>query len=106
MAQIATERSGIVAPAIADPAPLGLSAFALTTFVLTSTYAGFFPAGAGSVAVAVALFYGGVALLFAGMWGFRRGNTLSAAALSSSGAFLLFFSSISLPGICILPPPT
>ncbi|SRR6266566_5833739 len=102
MAQIATERSGIVAPAIADPAPLGLSAFALTTFVLTSTYAGFFPAGAGSVAVAVALFYGGVAQLCAGMWEFRRGNTFAATAFSSYGAFWLSFAAISIPGIGIL----
>jgi len=98
MAQVATERSGIVAPAIADPAPLGLSAFALTTFVLTSSYAGFFPAAAGGVAVAVALFYGGLAQFGAGMWEFRRGNTFGATAFTSYGAFWLSYAAILLPG--------
>jgi succinate-acetate transporter protein len=98
MAQVATERSGIVAPAVADPAPLGLSAFALTTFVLTSSYAGFFPAAAGGVAVAVALFYGGLAQFGAGMWEFRRGNTFGATAFTSYGAFWLSYAAILLPG--------
>ena len=102
MAQIATERSGIVAPAIADPAPLGLSAFALTTFVLTSTYAGFFSDKAGGVAVAVALFYGGLAQLCAGMWEFRRNNTFGATAFTSYGAFWLSYAAILIPGTGIL----
>ena len=42
MAQVAAERSGIVAQAVADPAPLGLCGFALTTFVLSSINAGWF----------------------------------------------------------------
>src|SRR2546421_279732 len=92
MAQVAAERSGIVAPVVADPAPLGLSAFALTTFVLTSTYAGFFSDKAGGVAVAVALFYGGLAQLCAGMWEFRRNNTFGATAFTSYGAFWLSYS--------------
>jgi len=102
MAQVATERSGIVAPAVADPAPLGLSAFALTTFVLTSTYAGFFPAAASGVAVAVALFYGGVAQLCAGMWEFKRNNTFGATAFTSYGAFWLSYAAILLPGTGVL----
>ena len=102
MAQVAAERSGIVAPVVADPAPLGLSAFALTTFVLTSTYAGFFPAGASGVAVAVALFYGGLAQFGAGMWEFRRNNTFGATAFTSYGAFWLSFAAIFIPGTGIL----
>src|SRR2546421_1995518 len=102
MAQVATERSGIVAPVVADPAPLGLSAFALTTFVLTSTYAGFFPAAASGVAVAVALFYGGLAQLCAGMWEFRRNNTFGATAFTSYGAFWLSYAAILLPGTGVL----
>jgi len=102
MAQVAAERSGIVAPVVADPAPLGLSAFALTTFVLTSTYAGFFPEKAGGVAVAVALFYGGLAQLCAGMWEFRRNNTFGATAFTSYGAFWLSFAAIFIPGTGIL----
>ena len=102
MAQVAAERSGIVAPVVADPAPLGLSAFALTTFVLTSTYAGFFSDKAGGVAVAVALFYGGLAQLCAGMWEFRRNNTFGATAFTSYGAFWLSYAAILIPGTGIL----
>ena len=102
MAQVATERSGVVAPVVADPAPLGLSAFALTTFVLTSTYAGFFSDKAGGVAVAVALFYGGLAQLCAGMWEFRRNNTFGATAFTSYGAFWLSYAAILIPGTGIL----
>ena len=102
MAQVATERSGVVAPVVADPAPLGLSAFALTTFVLTSTYAGFFSDKAGGVAVAVALFYGGLAQFFAGMWEFRRNNTFGATAFTSYGAFWLSYAAILLPGTGVL----
>lgn len=102
MAQVATERSGVIASAVADPAPLGLCAFALTTFVLTSTYAGFFPAAAGGVAVAVALFYGGIAQLCAGMWEFKRNNTFGATAFTSYGAFWLSYAAILVPGTGIL----
>jgi succinate-acetate transporter protein len=102
MAQVAAERSGIVAPVVADPAPLGLSAFALTTFVLTSTYAGFFSDKAGGIAVAVALFYGGLAQLCAGMWEFRRNNTFGATAFTSYGAFWLSYAAILIPGTGIL----
>src|ERR1051326_2771990 len=102
MAQVATERSGVIASAVADPAPLGLSAFALTTFVLTSTYAGFFSAAASGVAVAVALFYGGIAQLCAGMWEFKRNNTFGATAFTSYGAFWLSYAAILVPGTGIL----
>lgn len=102
MAQVATERSGVIASAVADPAPLGLCAFALTTFVLTSTYAGFFPAAAGGVAVAVALFYGGIAQLCAGMWEFKRNNTFGATAFTSYGAFWLSYAAILVPGTGVL----
>jgi len=90
MAQIAaeTERAEPVA-AVANPAPLGLCAFALTTFVLSSANAGLF-AGAG-VVIGLAYFYGGLAQLLAGMWEFRAGNTFGGTAFSSYGAFWLSF---------------
>jgi len=56
MAQVATERSGIVVPAVADPAPLGLFGFALTTFVLSSINAGWFSATGTAIVVGLALF--------------------------------------------------
>ena len=89
MAQIASERSESVA--VANPAPLGLSAFALTTFLLSSTNAGLIlPAVTGALAViATALFYGGIAQILAAMWEFRNGNTFAGTAFTSYGAFWL-----------------
>lgn len=79
------------ASSIADPGPLGLAAFALTTFVLSAVNAGWLNAGVESIVFGLALFYGGAAQLFAGMWEFRRGNTFAATAFSSYGAFWLAF---------------
>jgi len=76
---------------IADPAPLGLAAFALTTFILSVFNAGLLPKSAEVVILGVALFYGGLAQLFAGMWEFVKGNTFGALAFSSYGAFWMSF---------------
>ncbi|MDR3069339.1 MAG: acetate uptake transporter [Cellulomonas sp.] len=74
--------------AIADPGPLGLAAFALSTFVLSLYNAGILEGGR-PVVVGLALFYGGLAQLLAGMWEFRTGNTFGALAFTSYGAFWL-----------------
>ncbi|HEX8939149.1 MAG TPA: acetate uptake transporter [Candidatus Limnocylindrales bacterium] len=76
----------------ADPAPLGLAAFALTTFVLSMTNAGLIGGSSVQVVLALALAYGGLAQLLAGMWEFRNGNTFGATAFSSYGAFWLSFA--------------
>ena len=105
MAQYAAERAEAAAPAIADPAPLGLSAFALTTFVLSATNAGFIlPAvfTGGTVAVGLALFYGGLVQLVAGVQEFRRNNTFGATAFCSYGGFWLALGFTLLPGSGIL----
>jgi uncharacterized protein len=79
-----------VAAAIANPGPLGLSAFALTTFVLSSVNAGLIPVLGGlATVVSLALFYGGAVQVLAGMWEFRTGNTFGATAFSSYGGFWL-----------------
>jgi succinate-acetate transporter protein len=90
MAQFAapSERAVSAAPAIANPGPLGLCAFALTTFVLSSVNAGLIP-GADKIVIGLALFYGGAVQVLAGMWEFRTGNTFGATAFSSYGAFWL-----------------
>jgi len=75
----------------ADPAPLGLAAFALTTFMLSAFNTGLLPKSAEVVVLGVALFYGGIAQLFAGMWEFAKGNTFGALAFSSYGAFWMSF---------------
>ena len=77
--------------AIADPAPLGLAGFAMTTLVLSVFNAGFFNVTAEAVVLPLALFYGGLGQLLAGMWEFRRGNTFGATAFSSFGAFWLAY---------------
>jgi hypothetical protein len=63
------ENTARPALAVADPAPLGLAAFALTTFMLSGHTAGFIPDIAW---VGLALFYGGMIQLLAGMWEFRN----------------------------------
>ena len=75
---------------IADPAALGLGAFALTTFVLSLANSGIV-GGAGAAVLGIALFYGGLAQLAAGMWEFVKGNTFGATAFTSYGAFWLAF---------------
>src|SRR6266702_2285266 len=91
MAQFARERSEpVAAPAVANPGPLGLCGFALTTFVLSSINAGLIPgADAAKMVIGLAFFYGGLAQLLAGMWEFRTGNTFGGTAFSSYGAFWL-----------------
>lgn len=75
------------AEAIADPAPLGLAAFALTTFVLSFFNADLVNKGGEPVVLGLALAYGGLAQLLAGMWEFKNNNTFGATAFSSFGAF-------------------
>jgi len=76
---------------IADPAPLGLAAFALTTFLLSLVNAGILPKDTEPVMLGVALAFGGFAQLLAGMWEFRKGNVFGATVFSSYGAFWLSF---------------
>jgi uncharacterized protein len=76
---------------IADPAPLGLGAFALTTFLLSLVNAGVMAAATEPVVLGVALAYGGVAQMLAGMWEFRKGNVFGATVFTSYGAFWLSF---------------
>jgi hypothetical protein len=89
MAVLAEERARptlIELPPIADPAPLGLGAFALTTFMLSGHNATFIP---DVLWVGLALFYGGLAQLLAGMWEFRNRNVFGATAFSTYGGFWL-----------------
>jgi uncharacterized protein len=81
----------LVATSIADPAPLGLAGFALTTFVLSMFNAGLVGKAGEPVVLGLALAYGGVAQLLAGMWEFRKGNTFGATAFSSYGAFWISY---------------
>jgi succinate-acetate transporter protein len=75
----------------ADPGPLGLAAFALTTFILSMFNSGLVSSAGEPVVLGVALAYGGLAQLLAGMWEFRTGNTFGAVAFTSYGAFWLSY---------------
>lgn len=77
---------------IADPGPLGLAGFAMTTFVLSCVNAGLAPKAIEPVVLPLALCYGGLVQLLAGMWEFRKANTFGALAFSSYGAFWLSFA--------------
>ncbi|MBE3559001.1 MAG: acetate uptake transporter [Ktedonobacteraceae bacterium] len=97
-----SNRAAYAAPAVANPGPLGLCGFALTTFVLSAFNAGWLPGTGVNIVVGLALFYGGLAQLLAGMWEFRSGNTFGATAFSSYGAFWLSFAVIFIPGTGVL----
>jgi uncharacterized protein len=72
---------------IADPAPLGLAAFALTTFLLSAVNAGWMKDSTGFVWWGFAIAYGGLGQLLAGMWEFRNRNVFGATAFSTYGCF-------------------
>ena len=89
---------------VADPAPLGLAAFAMTTFCLSAANANLWHGGGASAALALALVYGGAAQFAAGMWEFARRNTFGALAFTSFGAFWIsFYVLLKIPAI---PPST
>jgi succinate-acetate transporter protein len=89
----------------ADPGPLGLAGFAGTTFVLSLLNANLVSdRGIGAV-LGLALAYGGIAQLLAGMWEFRTGNTFGAVAFSSYGAFWIsFFVLVRLTPASLVTP--
>jgi succinate-acetate transporter protein len=92
MAQFSLKDEGVATDAVAatnvvNPAPLGLCAFALTTFVLSAANANLFTGA--EIVIGLALFYGGLCQLLAGMWEFKMGNTFGATAFSSYGGFWL-----------------
>jgi succinate-acetate transporter protein len=89
---LGSERSPMrMLPVTADPGPLGLAAFAATTFMLSMFNAGLMGKSGEVVVLGMALAYGGFAQLLAGMWEFRTGNTFGAVAFTSYGAFWLSF---------------
>src|SRR5258707_10113505 len=79
---------------IANPGPLGLSGFALTTFILSLVNAGILSSSHVGIVIGLAVAYGGIAQFAAGMWEFRTGDTCDATALASFGAFRVSFAVI------------
>lgn len=72
---------------LANPAPLGLMGFGMTTVLLNIHNAGFFPVNA--VILAMGIFYGGIAQVIAGCMEFKKGNTFGTTAFTSYGSFWL-----------------
>lgn len=77
----------IVKDITANPAPLGLMGFGMTTVLLNLHNAGYF--GLGSMILAMGLFYGGFAQIIAGILEWKKGNTFGTTAFISYGAFWL-----------------
>ncbi|HUZ19876.1 MAG TPA: acetate uptake transporter [Acidimicrobiales bacterium] len=76
---------------IADPAPIGLAGFAMTTVLLSLINAGVIGASAEAAVLPLALLYGGAAQFLAGMWEIRNRNTFGGLAFTSYGAFWISF---------------
>jgi hypothetical protein len=91
------------APAIADPAPLGLAAFALTTFLLSASNAKWMGNSSGNAWLGYAFAYGGFVQLLAGMWEFRNRNVFGATAFSSYGGFWI---GLGLWALLVMPKDT
>ena len=89
-------------PALSDPAPLGLAAFALTTFIFSLLNAGIISPGEGpdnaivNLYLPLALFYGGIAQLIAGLFEFRTGNTFALTGFVSYGAFWIALAVLNI----------
>jgi len=81
---------------LANPAPLGLMGFGMTTILLNIHNAGFFPVS--DMIIAMGLFYGGIAQIIAGLMEFKKGNTFGTTAFTSYGLFW-----ITLVAIFVLP---
>jgi uncharacterized protein len=99
-----------VAPSgIADPAPLGLAAFALTTFLLSAKNANWMTHATGEAFLGYAFGYGGLVQLLAGMWEFRNRNVFGAVAFSTYGGFWiglgLWFRFVAVPALTAAKTP-
>ncbi|HTY91584.1 MAG TPA: acetate uptake transporter [Methanocella sp.] len=87
-----------VASTLANPAPLGLMGFGMTTVLLNLLNAGLITSSAWSMILAMGIFYGGVAQIIAGIMEFGKGNTFGTTAFTSYGLFW-----ISLVTLLIFP---
>ena len=94
----------------ADPAPLGLAAFALTTFLLSAKNAGWMTHATGNAWLGYAFAYGGLVQLLAGMWEFRNRNVFGATAFSTYGGFWiglgLYIQLVVNPAVAAIRPAT
>ena len=92
------EETKVMNDELANPAPLGLMGFGMTTVLLNLHNAGLIDGSGMGMIVSMGIFYGGLAQIFAGMWEMKKGNTFGATAFSSFGLFW-----ISLVAIEVFP---
>jgi succinate-acetate transporter protein len=94
-------------PKSANPAPLGLAAFGVTTVVLCSIHAGILPPEATAAVVPLAFSFGGLAQLIVGLLEFKNGNTFGTVAFTAYGAFWLWYSTLlwTVGAGWLKPPP-
>lgn len=85
-------------PVFANPAPLGLAGFGLTTVILSLVNAGLLPHGGEPVVLPLAFAFGGLAQMIAGILEFRTGNTFGMTAFISYAAFWWWFAFLLLLG--------
>jgi uncharacterized protein len=95
--------SAVPSTGIADPAPLGLAAFAATTFLLSAANAGWMTKATGDAWLGYAFAYGGFGQLLAGMWEFRNRNVFGATAFSTYGGFWI---GLALWALLVAPKAT
>jgi uncharacterized protein len=86
----------VVSEKLANPAPLGLAGFGITTLLLNVVNAGIIPKDSIGMVLPVGLFYGGLAQFMAGMWEAKKNNTFGFTAFSSYGAFWMAFALMEL----------
>ena len=96
MTQQETEILRSIKDTTANPAPLGLIAFGMTTVLLNLHNAGIFTLG--SMILAMGIFYGGIAQVIAGILEWKKGNTFGTTAFTSYGLFWL-----SLVALLVMP---
>lgn len=80
----------------ANPAPLGLMGFGMTTVLLNLANSGIYPLD--TMILAMGIFYGGIAQIIAGIMEWRKGNTFGTTAFTSYGLFWLSFV-----GLLVMP---
>ena len=95
------DRPIMMAPA-ADPGPLGLAAFALTTFLLSAANAKWMTSATGDAWLGFAFAYGGLGQLLAAMWEFRNRNVFGATAFATYGGFWI---GLGLWALLVAPAP-
>ena len=103
--QLRTAASIEVREKLANPAPLGLAGFGLTTLLLNIVNADLIPKSSIGMVLPVGLFYGGIAQFAAGMWEAKKNNTFGFTAFSSFGAFWLALGTmIILKDLAVIDP--